>query len=290
MTYSIVARDPETGELGVGIQTHQPAAGASCPWVQAGVGAVVTQATGNVAFGPQALALLANGLPADRTLAAILAADNLPEKRQVAIVDAEGRVAVHTGEACIPFAGHRTGDGYSVQANLVARDTVPDAMAEAFELTKGPLPVRILAALDAAEAEGGDLRGRQSAALLVMREPLDYRWDLRVDNDPEPLVKLRELVSIRLASQVLKSIDLDRAGDDPGRRLAAAVSAFARAQELAPSDEDAFFFAVRTLTAVPAIDEACRILDALFERAPQWRDLLLRLPEEELKPLQERYR
>ncbi len=290
MTYSIVARDPETGELGVGIQTHQPAAGACCPWVEAGVGAVATQATGNVAFGPQALALLKNGLPADRALAAILAADDMPEKRQVAIVDAGGRVAVYTGDACLPYASHRTGDGYSVQANLMARDTVPDAMAEAFELTQGPLPVRILAALDAAEAEGGDLRGRQSAALLVKRDPLDYRWNLRVDNDPEPLVKLRELVAIRLASQALKSIDLDRVGDDPERRLAEAIGAFARAQELAPSDEQAFFFAVRTLTAVPAIEEACRILDPLFERAPQWRELLLRLPEEEAKPLQERYR
>src|SRR5690606_11964743 len=177
VTYSIVARDPETGELGVGIQTHQPAAGACCPWVEAGVGAVATQATGNVAFGPQALALLKNGLPADRALAAILAADEMPEKRQVAVVDAGGRVAVYTGDACLPYASHRTGDGYSVQANLMARDTVPDAMAEAFELTQGPLPVRILAALDAAEAEGGDLRGRQSAALLVKRDPLDYRWN-----------------------------------------------------------------------------------------------------------------
>jgi len=291
MTYSIVARDPETGALGVGVQTHQPAVGAVVPWVQPGAGAVATQSFANIAFGPQALALLANGLSAERALAAIIAADDLPGRRQVAIVDGEGRAAVYTGSGCIPFAGHRIGEGYSVQANMMARDTVPEAMAEMFELTKGPLPVRVLAALEAAEAEGGDIRGRQSAAILVKgNDPLDHHWDLRIDNDPEPLAKLRELISIRLAGQALESPDFKAAGEHHERRLAAAGAAFARAQELAPSDEQAFWFAVRTLTAVPAVDEAARILDTLFARAPEWRDLLLRLPMDEAKPLQERFR
>lgn len=290
MTYSIVARDAETGEFGVGVQTHQPCVGAIVPWVQPGVGAVATQSFANVAFGPQALALLASGLPADRALAAIIAGDDLPGRRQVAVIDAAGRAAVHTGDGCIPFAGHHAGDGYSVQANMMACETVPEAMAEMFELTKGPLAVRILAALDAAESEGGDIRGRQSAAILVKgADPLEYQWDLRVDNDPEPLARLRELVSIRLAARVIDSIDLGAAGEVHERRLAVAGDAFARAQELAPSEEQAFWFAVRTLTAVPAIDEAVRVLDGLFAHAPQWRELLLRLPMEEAEALKERY-
>ncbi|MGE5597424.1 MAG: DUF1028 domain-containing protein [Hyphomicrobiales bacterium] len=294
MTYSIVARDPETGELGVGVQTHQPSVGAIVPWVKAGVGAVATQSFANIAFGPQALSLLESGLPADRALAAILAGDDAPAVRQVAVVDAAGRVAVHTGDACIPHAGHRTGEGYSVQANMMARDTVPDAMAEMFEATKGRLAVRIVAALEAAEVEGGDIRGRQSAALLV-RAPgrdLDHRWDLRVDNDPEPLAKLRELMAIRLAGQALDLVTEGGAAlsGDPAERLQLARSAFRRATELAPSDEQTFWFAVRTLGQLDELDEAVAVLEPLFARAPNWKELLLRLPMPDVAPLQERFR
>jgi uncharacterized Ntn-hydrolase superfamily protein len=282
MTYSIVARDAETGALGVGVQTHQPSVGAIVPWVRAGVGAVATQSFANVAFGPQGLALLETGLPPDRAMAAILAGDDMPERRQVAILGADGRVAVHTGDACIPFAGHRMGDGYSVQANMMTNDTVPDAMAEAFEGATGLLAQRILAALEAAEAEGGDIRGSQSAAILV-RAPgheLDFHWDLRVDNDPQPVVKLRALVNIRLAGRILDLVTEGGASlaEDEAERLRLYEAAFERADSLHSSDEQTFWYAVTGLSqALGEHERALDLLEPVFARAPQWRELLTRL-------------
>ena len=200
MTYSIVARDAETGELGVGVQTHRPAVGAIVPWVKAGVGAVATQSFSNISFGPQVLALLETGLEAEAAVAAVIAADTMPARRQLGVISASGQAAVHTGEACIPFAGHRIGSNYSVQANMMLTDRVPAAMAEAFELSSGLLALRILRTIEAAQAEGGDIRGMQSAAILVRGPgPLSPTWDLRIDNDPDPLRKLSELVDIRRA-------------------------------------------------------------------------------------------
>lgn len=282
MTYSIVARDPETGALGVGVETHQPSVGAIVPWVKAGVGAVATQSFANIAFGPQALSLLETGLPPERALAAIIAGDDMPGRRQVAILAAGGAAAVHTGENCIPFAGHRIGEGYAVQANMMARDTVPDAMATAFEGASGHLAQRMLAALDAAQAEGGDIRGSQSAAILV-RTPGhegDFHWDLRVDNDPKPLAKLRDLVNIRLAGRILDLVTEGAGGlaEDPAERLRLFEAAFARADRLAPSDEQTFWYAVSGLAQTLGENErAVDLLDGLFSRAPQWRDLLARL-------------
>src|SRR6185312_15902457 len=185
MTYSIAARDPETGDIGVGVQTHQPAVGAIVPWVDPLVGAVATQASVTPRFGPQGLALMKSGLDAAHALRGILATDSGAAHRQVALLPCAGPPAVHTGADCIPFAGHQTGEHYSVHANMMLRDTVPAAMAKAFETATGHLAERILAALEAAQAEGGDIRGSQSAAILVRRPgPFDFTWDLRADNDP----------------------------------------------------------------------------------------------------------
>ena len=167
-TYSIVALDPETGELGVAVQSHWFSVGALVPWARAGVGAVATQSLVEPGYGPLGLELMAAGKTASQALDALKVADAHPEIRQVAMVDAEGNVAAHTGDNCIPEAGHRTGENYSVQANLMANDTVPDAMARAFESAEGDLAARLLAALQAAEAAGGDIRGKQSAAILVV--------------------------------------------------------------------------------------------------------------------------
>lgn len=167
MTYSIVARDAETGALGVGVQTHQPAVGAIVPWVKAGAGAVATQSFANVNFGPQGLALLEHGLDAPRTLAALIAGDAMPARRQVAVIDGNGAVAVHTGGECIPFASHVLGEGFAAQANMMIRQGVPEAMADAYTSATGVLAARIMAALDAAQQAGGDIRGSQSAAILV---------------------------------------------------------------------------------------------------------------------------
>jgi uncharacterized Ntn-hydrolase superfamily protein len=291
LTYSIVARDPQTGDLGVGVQTHQPAVGAIVPWVRPGVGAVATQSFANVNFGPQGLALLESGLDAASTLAALLAPDPMPARRQVAVIGASGPPAVHTGDGCIPFAGHQAGEHYSVQANMMLRETVPAAMAAAFESEPGPLPARILAALDAAQGEGGDIRGMQSAAILV-RPPgqgVGYRWDLRVDNDPQPLAKLRQLVNIRLAGDALGAEEQSRP-EDPGEALAAAMAAFEEANRLAPHDEQTFWFAVRTLNdALGETERAAELLWPIFERAPHWLELLRRLPMLENRSLLDRF-
>jgi uncharacterized Ntn-hydrolase superfamily protein len=292
VTYSIVARDAETGELGVGVQTHQPCVGAVVPWVRPGVGAVATQASANVAFGSQALALLESGLDADHALAAVIAGDLLPHRRQVAVLDAAGRVAVHTGGGCIPFAGHHVGEGYSVQANMMLTETVPGAMARAFESTPGPLASRILASLEAAQAEGGDIRGSQSAAILVHApgNGLDYHWNLRVDNDREPLARLSELVNIRLAGQVARAAsDGDGLAGSSDDRKRKAFAAYEKARDLAPSDEQTFWFAVTVLNdQLGQTKDAAQLLEPLFARAPQWRELLHRLPTLERREILER--
>jgi uncharacterized Ntn-hydrolase superfamily protein len=293
MTYSIVARDPESGDLGVGVQTHQPCVGAIVPWVRAGVGAIATQSFANPSFGPQGLALLENGLDPQHTLMALIAGDSDPEVRQFAIVDARGRVAVHTGGGCIPFAAHQTGDGYSVQANMMRSDTVPAAMAAAFEAATGHLASRILAALEAAQAEGGDIRGSQSAAILVRHSTSadDFTWDIRVDNDPQPLARLRALVDIRVAGRILR---LAAAGAevmaDHEERLNVLRAGYLRAHEIAPSEEQTFWYAVRTLAPAGAMDEAAALLGPIFEKSPQWRELLLRLRMPGVEALQQRYR
>lgn len=273
MTYSIVARDPATGALGVGVQTHQPCVGAIVPWVKSGVGAVATQSFANINFGPQGLALLESGLPAERALAAITAGDDMPGRRQVAIIDHTGAVAVHTGGDCIPFASHVIGHGFSTQANMMTSERVPEAMAKAFEATAGVLAVRIMAALEAAQAAGGDIRGSQSAAILVREPgPLTATWDLRIDNSPEPLAELRRLLNVRLAGQLLSA---SRITDSTA--LEVAMAEYAEASRLYPSDEQTFWFAVNTLTGLGQADKAMEMLQTLFVRAPQWRELLLRL-------------
>lgn len=272
MTYSIVAHDPHTGALGVGVQTHQPCVGSIVPWVEPGVGAVATQSFANINFGPQGLALLANGLPAERALAALIAGDDLPERRQVAVLDHRGHASVHTGKSCIPFASHVVGEHFSAQANMMTSEGVPEAMAAAFAAADGLLAERILVALEAGQAAGGDIRGSQSAAILVREPgPRSNTWDLRADNSPSPLAALRELLNIRLAGALLAALPADAA-------VASLHAAYDQAHALYPSDEQAFWFALNTLGARGHVDEAVAMLVPLFERAPQWRELLRRLP------------
>ena len=273
MTYSIVARDGVTGALGVGVQTHQPCVGAIVPWVKAGVGAVATQSFANINFGPQGLALLESGLPAEHALAALIAGDDLPTRRQVAVIDDEGVAAVHTGSECIPFAGHVVGDGFSAQANMMTHEGVPEAMAAAFVGAGGQLAERIMSALGAAQQAGGDIRGSQSAAILVREPgPLSSAWDLRIDNSAAPLEDLKGLLNVRLANQLVSG-----AAIPPGTPVPEAMAVYKRAAALCPSDEQEFWFAVNTLTTLGAVDEAVEMLELLFTRAPQWKELLARL-------------
>lgn len=204
-TYSIVARDPQTGDMGVAVQSHWFSVGSVVSWAEAGVGAVATQSFVDPAYGPLGLELMRAGKSAPEALAALLAADDQREVRQVGMVDATGGLATHTGTKCIPAAGSRIGSDFVVQANLMDRETVWPAMARAFESTRGDLADRLLAALDAAETEGGDIRGRQSAALLVVKGQAsgapwaDRIFDLRVEDHLEPLQELRRLVLVHRA-------------------------------------------------------------------------------------------
>jgi len=268
MTYSIVARDPETGELGVAVQSCYYQVGPVVPWGQAGVGAVATQSLVNIALGPAGVELMRLGSTARQALDAVLAGDPQRDSRQCAMVDAAGGVAAHTGARCIAEAGHRTGDGYSVQANLMERDTVWDAMATAYEAAGGPLAERLLAALDAAEAEGGDVRGRQSAAMLVLSgAPSGRAWeerliDLRVEDHPDPLVELRRLLRFRRAYQAA---------------AAGGAAAHRRALEIAPEIVQLRFFAGLAAAGEGEWDEALTLLREAIAAEPRWELALPRL-------------
>ena len=209
-TFSIVAFDPETGDLGVAVESKFFAVGPVVPFAAAGVGAVATQSYANTSYGPRGLEMLRGGKTAAEVVAALTESDERREVRQVGIVDDQGSSATFTGESCLPWAGGRTGPGFSVQGNILAGPEVIEAMAEAFEVTGGDLATRMVAALAAGQAAGGDARGRQSAALVVVREAGGYggyndRYiDLRVDDHPAPIVELQRLLDIRHA-QIIAS-------------------------------------------------------------------------------------
>jgi uncharacterized Ntn-hydrolase superfamily protein len=281
-TYSIVARDLESGEVGVAVQSHWFSVGSVVSWARPGVGAVATQSIGEPSYGPNALDLLAEGLEPADALARLVAADSRSQFRQVAVVDASGRVAVHTGESCIAFAGDRAGDGYSVQANMMSSAEVWPAMARAFEAAEGPLARRLVAALRAAEGAGGDVRGRQSAAIIVAPpdgEPWRLTADLRVEDHPDPLDELERLLDLadayRLASE----------GDDlVGRgRHGEAAARYKRAAELAPGNHELIFWSGLSAAAGGDMTTALDRVRRAIEMQPGWAELLERL-EPEIAP------
>ena len=198
MTYSIVARDPVTGDLGVAVQSRAFGTGAVCPWGLPGVGAATTQSFTELSYAPRGLELLADGRSPLEALDELVAGDERRDYRQVALVAADGATAAWTGEACVPACGHSAHENVSAQGNMLASPDVWPAMVEAFHSTGGPLALRLLAALDAAEAAGGDFRGRQAGGVLVVSgDRDDPPWrrlvDVRVDDHPEPLQELRRL-------------------------------------------------------------------------------------------------
>jgi uncharacterized Ntn-hydrolase superfamily protein len=275
-TYSIVARDPQTGEVGAAVQSHWFAVGPIVPWVRPGVGAVCTQSVAEAAYGPRALDLLAGGATAPEALDRLLAADEVARYRQVAIVDGGGHVAVHTGEGCIAYAGDQGGDGFSAQANMMASPEVWPAMARAFETAVGPLSRRLLAALHAAEAQGGDARGRQSAAIVVAPaegEPWRTTVDLRVDDHPEPLAELDRLHDLADAYELAtQGDDLTGQGrhDEAGDR-------YTRAAALAPDNHELLFWAGLAAAQAGDMPLALQRVRRAIELQPGWRDLLGRL-------------
>jgi uncharacterized Ntn-hydrolase superfamily protein len=281
-TYSIVAGDPASGELGVAVQSHWFSVGSIVSWARPGVGTVATQSIAEPAYGPRLLERLGAGKTPTEALSELLAADEGAHFRQVAVIDAGLRTAVHTGEGCIDHAGHLEGEGFSVQANMMASPGVWPAMAEAFAAAEGPLERRLLAGLDAAEEAGGDVRGRQSAALLVVPgegEPWASVADLRVEDDPSPLAELRRLLDLRDAYALATEGD-DRTGEG---RHAEAGDCYRRAAELAPDNHELVFWAGLALAQAGDLDGGLEHVRRAIAMQPGWRDLLARL-EPEIAP------
>jgi len=245
MTFSIVALDAATGDLGVAVASKFPCVGAVVPWARAGVGAVATQSWANTDFGPDGLRLMSGGLPADAALDAVLEPDVDREERQVGFVDANGGAASFTGANCMDWAGGRTGDGFAVQGNILASADVVAALAETYARTQGDLCDRLLAALLAGDAAGGDRRGKQSAALLVVREAGGYEGrndryiDLRVDDHPDAPTELARLFTVWDTTMLIRTDEpLEATPELVGelQRRLAAVGAFDAAQTGALDD------------------------------------------------------
>jgi uncharacterized Ntn-hydrolase superfamily protein len=275
-TYSIVALDPATGELGAAVQSHWFSVGSLCTWARPGTGAVATQSVVEPAFGPHALDRMQDGASAQDALAELIGADPLGAVRQVAVVDAEGGVAVHTGGQCIPCAGDATGAHWSCQANMMARDTVPQAMSSAFERAEGDLADRLLAALRAAEGEGGDVRGRQSAALLVVPaegEPWQTRVDLRVEDHRDPIEEIARLLGLQRAYELAGRADELMAADDPVE----AGALYRRAAELAPGSDELLFWAGLALAHAGDLEAGVDAVRRAIAVHPGWATLLERL-------------
>jgi uncharacterized Ntn-hydrolase superfamily protein len=278
-TYSIVARDPDTGEFGVAVQSHWFSVGALVPWARPGIGAVATQANVEVSYGPHALELLAAGAGAKEALARLVARDAGAATRQVAAVDSRGEVAVHTGPLCVPFAGHESGEACSCQGNLLASAEVWPAMLGAFRKSTGPLARRLLEALDAGERAGGDARGRQSAALLVVGpsgEPWQEVVSLRVEDHPAPLVELRRLLELHDAYALADTAD----GLVGEGRHAEASQLYERASTLVPDSHELAFWSGLGLAESGQMDAGLARVRKAIELHPGWREILERLPAE----------
>jgi uncharacterized Ntn-hydrolase superfamily protein len=279
-TYSIVAIDKRTGDMGVAVQSHWFSVGSIVTWAEAGVGVVATQSFVEPSYGPLGLELMKAGKPAADALAGLLRSDPNETVRQVAFLDAGGRVAAHTGKNCIAEAGHFVGDGFACQANMMLRDTVWSAMAKAFDGTGGELVDRLLAALEAAEAEGGDIRGRQSAAVIVVKASgsgfwwKDRLYDLRVEDSPAPLPELKRLVRLN------KAYNRMNRGDElmTGNNIADAVKEYSAAMEMFPDNAEMIFWPAVTLASTGRVEESLPLFRKVFAMDRNWAVLLARLP------------
>ncbi len=285
-TYSIVARDPKTGEMGVVVQSHWFSVGPIVPWAEAGVGVVATQSLVDVSYGPLGLELMKNGKSAEQALKALLAADENREVRQVAMLDKDGNVAVHTGTKCIPEAGHIKGENFSVQANLMLSDKVWPAMAQAYKKTKGDLIDKMLAALEAAQKEGGDIRGKQSAAIIVVKGKSSGKvWedkiiDLRVEDHSEPIQELKRLVKIHRAYEHMNKGDLAIEKND----FATAMKEYKTAEQLFPENLEMKFWHAVSLVNKKKVTEALPLFADIFQQDKNWLELVKRLPKVGLLP------
>ena len=287
-TFSIVARDPATGEMGVAVQSHWFSVGSIVTWAEAGVGAIATQSFVDPGYGMRGLELMRRGVAAPDALDRLVKADAQRDGRQVAMIDASGRVSAFTGKSAIAAAGHIVGNNFSAQANLMANDRVWPAMAKGFESTKGDLADRMLAALEAAQAAGGDIRGRQSAAILIVKGKSSGRpwagadrvFDLRVDDAPEPIVELKRLIRLQRAYGHANH------GDElmTEKKVEEALEEYKAAAQLAPEILELPFWHAVTLASIGREADAAPIFKAVFAKEPVWADLVPRLPAAGLFP------
>jgi len=279
-TFSIVARDPETGRMGAAVQSHWFSVGSVVTWGEAGVGVVATQSLVEVSYGPLGVTLMRAGKTAPEALAALLAADEGRDLRQVAMVDTSGRVATHTGARCIADAGHEAGEGFSVQANMMLNTTVWPEMAAAYRTSDGDLAERLLASLEAGQAAGGDIRGQQSAAILIVeaastgRPWADTVMDLRVEDHHQPIQELRRVVQLHRAYEHMNRGD-EYLGEN---RIDEALQEYRAAAALAPQIEELPFWHAVTLVGMDRLEDALPIFREVFHANPLWATLLQRLP------------
>lgn len=292
-TYSIVAFDPATGDMGVAVQSHWFSVGSIVTWGEAGVGVVATQSFVNPAFGPDGLALLKSGKTPQEALDELIKNDEGRDVRQLAILDSKGRVATWTGKKCIQAAGHITGSNFSVQANMMLNDKVWPAMNEAFTKAKGTLAEKMMTALEAAQSVGGDIRGKQSAALLVVRAKStgkiweDRLVDLRVEDSTEPLKELRRLINVHTAYGHMNNGDLAVEKND----MTKAMEEYSSAMKMFPRNLEMKYWTAITLANKGKLDEALPMLKEIFKKDKNWKTLterlvpvgLLTVSEEDLK-------
>ena len=285
-TYSIVARDAATGELGAAVQSHWFSVGSNVIWAEPGIGAVATQSFIEPSYGPLGLQLMRAGKSAEQALTALLAADAHADVRQVGMVDAEGTVANHTGENAIVEFCNLTGDSFAVQANLMWKPTVCSAMFTAYEGAEGDIAERMLVALEAAEGEGGDIRGKQSVALLVVSSDISQpAWggrifDLRIEDHAEPLTEMRRLLNMARAYRLMNEGDEHMTNGEVEK----AVIAYSGAEALVPGSHEMIFWHAATLAAAGRVDESLPLFGKAFDMWPLWRELVQRLPASGLLP------
>ena len=285
-TYSIVALDEITGELGVAVQSHWFSVGFLVPWAKAGVGAVATQSFVKVDYGPDGLQLMESGMKAADALKTLTSKDEGEAVRQVGMIDIKGNVAAHTGSRCIKYAGHIVGENYSVQANMMANGTVPKAMAVAFEKTKGDLADRMMAALEAAEAEGGDIRGKQSAAMVIVSgEPSGVDWkdtklSLRIEDHPTPLIELKRLIRVHRAYQHANMGDHYMETEEIDK----ALIEYSKAAEYYPENAELPYWSAVALANGGRLEEALPVFRSVFQRNPDLKTMTPRLVKSGLLP------
>ena len=278
-TYSIVAIDETTGELGVAVQSHWFSVGVLVPWAKAGVGAVATQSFIKVDYGPDGLRLMESGMTAAKSLEMLIAKDDGQDIRQVGMIDSNGNAAAHTGEHCIEYAGHIIGKNYSVQANMMAKSTVPKAMANAFDNSKGDLADRMMAALEAAEAEGGDIRGKQSAAMLIVSgDPTGVIWkdtklSLRIEDHSTPLIELKRLIRIHRAYQHANMGDHYMETEE----IEKALLEYNKAEQYYPENAELPYWSAIALVNGNRLDDALPIFESVFQQNPNLREMTPRL-------------